>query len=699
MYVKSIIKGHVFTLLFLLISGVVLGQGVSLRGRILDETGNGLPGATVQLSGTDKAASADANGYFTLNGVAAGDYQLIVSSIGYDKLNQNIQVNDGQALVILRMRPSSINLDEAVVVGYGTAQKKDLTGAVNSVNAKDFQTGNIVTPDQLVTGKIPGVRITSNGGAPGSGSRIRIRGGSSLNASNDPLVVVDGVPLTDGGISGSPNPLSTINPADIENITVLKDASATAIYGSRASNGVILVTTKRGGATGLQVDFNSLTSISVPIDYVGVLDPKTFSQIVRDSGTATQETFLKGNYETDWQREIFRTAVSSDNNIAITGGIDKLPYRLTFGYLKQNGILKRSEMDRFSTGLNLSPSFLDNRLKVDVNVRYTHSQNFFADQGAIGAAVGFDPTKPIYNDTALLNALYPNFSDSLVSTLDGDYFEWLDTQGKPNQLAPRNPIALLNSKDDRSDVNRLIGNIKLDYAVDWVKGLHAIVNVGGDFSRSNGTVYIPADAATVFARGGVDNRYEEESDNKLLDLYMAYSKDLPQLESRIEATGGYSYQYFKRSSPAFPDLNVAGDTISPAGVPYLAEKALLSFFGRFTYNWKEKYLLTVNVRNDHSSKFAKGNRSGIFPSAALAWRVVQEDFLKDSKSVSDLKVRLGWGIVGQQDGIYEYGYIPNYSQGTATGQYQFGNNFYTTLRPDPYDPDLKWEQTTTLNVC
>lgn len=682
----------------LLLSPTLWAQTNTLRGRVLDETGGGLPGATVQISGTDKAVSADANGYFSFDNVASGTVQLIISSVGYERLSPSVDVKDGQALAIFRMRPLAVNLDEAVVVGYGTAQKKDLTGAVNSINAKDFQQGNIVTPDQLVTGKIPGVRITSNGGAPGSGSRIRIRGGSSLNASNDPLVVVDGVPLTDGGIAGAPSPLSTINPADIENITVLKDASATAIYGSRAANGVILVTTKRGASGGLMVDFNSLTSLSVPTGYVKVLSPTDFTRIVRDSGTATQESLLKSGYETDWQREIFRTAVSADNNIAISGGVDNLPYRLTFGYLTQDGILKRSSLQRFSTGLNMSPTFFDNRLKVDVNVRYTHSKNFFADQGAIGAAVAFDPTKPIYNDTTLLNALYPNLSDSAVMAMSGGYFEWLDTQGKPNQLAPRNPVALLNSKDDRSNVNRVIGNIKLDYAVDWVKGLHAIANVGGDFSRSNGTVFIPASAATVYARGGVNDQYEEQSDNKLLDLYLAYSKELPSLQSRIEATGGYSYQFVKRFSPAFADLNVAGDTITPAGIPYSAEKALLSFFGRFTYNWKEKYLLTVNVRNDYSSKFSKENRSGVFPSAALAWRIGQEDFLKDSKYVSDLKVRLGWGIVGQQDGIYEYGYIPNYSQSTSTGQYQFGNSFYTTLRPDPYDPDLKWEQTTTLNA-
>ncbi|MFM7187765.1 MAG: SusC/RagA family TonB-linked outer membrane protein, partial [Bacteroidota bacterium] len=698
MFDNPIQRGRLLLLLMLFTSNLLLAQSVSLRGRVLDETGNGLPGATVQLVGTDKAASADANGYFTLAGVNAGKYDLAVTSIGYEKMNKSIEVTDGQALVVVRMRPSAINLDEAVVVGYGTAQKKDLTGAVNSVNAKDFQSGNIVTPEQLVTGKIPGVRITSNGGAPGAGSRIRIRGGSSLNASNDPLVVVDGVPLIDGGISGAPNPLSTINPADIENITVLKDASATAIYGSRASNGVILVTTKRGTAEKLTVDYSTLTSISVPTGYVDVLGPKRFSQTVRDSGTATQESFLVGDYETFWQKHIYQKALTHENNFAFSGGVKNRPYRLTLGYLSQEGILKRSALDRLSAGLNMSPSFFNDKLKVEVNSRYTFSKNFFPDQGAIGAAVAFDPTKPIFNDPDLLNALYPGLSDAAVAALDGDYFEWLDTQGKPNQLAPRNPLGLLYQREDRSRVNRFIGNVKLDYAIDWVQGLHAIANVGGDFSRSSGTIFVPADAATSFARGGVNNQYRDETDNRLLDLYLAYSKELPRLQSRIEATGGYSYQYFKRASPAFADLNVAGDTISPAGIPYLAEKALLSFFGRFTYNWKEKYLLTVNVRNDHSSKFSKENRSGIFPSAALAWRVGQEKFLKDSRSVSDLKVRLGWGVVGQQDGIYEYGYIPNYSQGTATGQYQFGNSFYSTLRPDPYDPNLKWEQTTTLNA-
>ncbi|MEY4594759.1 MAG: hypothetical protein RIQ47_1169 [Bacteroidota bacterium] len=665
----------------LLLSGAAVAQTATLKGKILDETGSGLPGATIQVNGTDKSTAADADGNFTLSGLTAGNVKVIISSIGYNRLTQEVSLTAGANTQTFRLRPSSVNLDEAVVVGYGTAQKKDLTGAVNSVNAKDFQSGNIVSPEQLVVGKIPGVKITSNGGAPGSGSRIRIRGGSSLNASNDPLIVVDGVPLIDGGINGSANPLNTINPAEIENITVLKDASATAIYGARGANGVILITTKRGSGNALNVEFNTVSSYSVPTGYVKVLSPEQFTQIVRDSGTATQESFLT-NSSTDWQREIFRNAFSTDNNISISGGIKNLPYRLTLGYLSQEGILKRSELDRFSAGLNLSPTFINNKLKVDVNARFSSGKNFFADQGAIGAAIAFDPTKPINSDT----------------TAYGGYFEWLDTQGKPNALATRNPVGLLNQKDDQSTVNRFIGNVKLDYAVDWVEGLHAIANIGGDFTRSNGSVYIPATAASAFARGGVDNTYEQEVDNKLLDLYFAYSKELPNLNSRIEATGGYSYQFFRRFSPAAPDVNALGDTLVPAEFNSLTEKSLLSFFGRVTYNYKEKYLLTVNVRNDYSSKFSKENRSGVFPSAALAWRISQEDFLKNSKSVSDLKLRLGWGVVGQQDGIYEYGYIPNYSQGTITGQYQFGSDFYYTLRPDPYDPNLKWEETTTLNA-
>ncbi|MFM2136311.1 MAG: hypothetical protein RL021_1711, partial [Bacteroidota bacterium] len=428
-------------------------------------------------------------------------------------------------------------------------------------------------------------------------------------------------------------------------------------------------------------EVNTLQSYSVPTGYIDVLSADEFRQIVRDSGTTTQENLL-GTADTDWQKEIFRNAFSTDNNIAISGGIDKLPYRATLGFLSQDGILKRSQLDRLSAGLNVSPSLLKDKLKVDLNARWTHSKNFFADQGAIGAAVAMDPTHPVYSDT----------------TLYGGYFEWLDFSGNPNALATRNPVGLLNQKDDESTVNRFIGNVKLDYAVDWVKGLHAIANVGGDFTRSNGTVYIPATAASAFTRQGVNNQYEQEINNKLLDLYLNYTLDLPGLKSRIEATGGYSYQFFSRFSPAYPDMNAVGDTIAPAGFPVSLEKSLLSFFGRATYNYDERYLLTVNVRNDYSSKFSPSNRSGIFPSVALAWRIAQENFLKNNKAVSDLKLRLGWGVVGQQDGIYEYGYIPNYSQGTTTGQYQFGNSYYYVLRPDPYDPDLKWEETTTMNV-
>ncbi len=640
------------------------------------KTGETLVGANIVIEGTSTGTTTDINGEFSLD-VPGEDTRLQVSFVGYT--TQTVAVGSQRHLEIA-MQPGGL-LDEVVVVGYGTTVTKDLTGSVTSLTAKDFQEGTISTPEQLVAGKMAGVKITSNGGAPGSGSRIRIRGGTSLNASNDPLIVIDGVPIDNNGIAGSANALNLINPSEIESISVLKDASAAAIYGSRAANGVILITTKKGKASKkLNIQFSTTNSLSQITKKVDVLTADEFRTLVNDTGTANQIALLD-TFSTDWQDVIYRTGFSSQNNLSFSGGIQGLPYRLNMEYFHNEGILKRSQLDRYSLNLNLSPTLLDDALHVDANVKLSRTDNFFADQGAIGAAVSFDPTKPVYSS----------------DTLYGGYWEWIASNtGEPNVLAPKNPLGLIMQKEDVSQVNRFIGNAKVDYALPFVEGLHAVLNLGMDFSHSAGTVFIPETAAATFQRGGVDNQYEQTKSNRLLEFYGKYEKELPAIDSKFDLTGGYSYQSWLTKSPAFPDMNARGDTIAPAGIPFETQNTLISFYGRLNYNLKGRYLLTATLRDDGSSRFSPSTRWGLFPSVAAAWYISEEPFMKDSRLY--LKLRAGYGVTGQQDIGNDYPYIPNYSPGTETAQYQFGDKFYTVLRPQGYDANIRWEQTASTNI-
>ncbi len=583
------------------------------------------------------------------------------------------------------MKSDYQNLNEVVVVGYGTKQVKDLTGAVTSIGSDQFLNGNITTPEQLVSGKVAGVQVISNSGAPGAGSTIRIRGGTSLNASNDPLIVIDGVPVDNNGISGSPNALSLINPNDIENITVLKDASAAAIYGSRAANGVIIITTKKAkaGDNKFHIEFSTNNSISHNGKEVSMLSADQLRTLIDSGGTATQKALVDSVGSTDWQKEIYRTAFSTDNDLTFAGGIKQLPYRVSLGYLLQQGVLLRSELDRSSASINLGPSFLDDHLKIDINFKIAYTYNFFANQDAVGSAVGFDPTKPIHSDTSAY----------------GGWFEWLDpSTGAPASIVPRNPLGLIYQKEDNSHVTRYIGNIQIDYKFHFLPELRANLNMGGDWSRSHGTVFIDSTAASAYDRGGVNNQYKQSKNNKLFEFYLNYLKQIKSIRSKVDLTAGYSYQDWLTDQPTFPDLNVAGDTIAAAGVPIKTQNTLISFYGRLNYTLADRYLLTVTLRDDGSSRFNPDNRWGLFPSAALAWRISDESFLKNSKVISNLKLRLGYGETGQQDINNDYPYLANYAIGDLTAQYEFGNVFYYVLRPAGYDANIKWEETKTTNL-
>ncbi len=662
----------------------LIGQTASISGKITDAQGESLPGATVQIEGTSTGTISDIDGIYMLGGIEPGTYNIVFTYVGYKTVSESIAFTAGQKVTRdITLADDVMLLEETVIIGYGTKRVKDLTGSVTAVSAKDFTPGAITTPEQLVTGKIAGVQITSNGGMPGSGSRIRIRGGTSSSASNDPLIVIDGVPVDNGGISGAGNALNLINPDDIESITVLKDASASAIYGSRAANGVIIITTKKGVISDkLIVEFNTSNSMSAPTGFVDVLTGDEFRDLINTHGNIIQQGLL-GTESTDWQDEIFRTGFSTDNNLTLAGGLKKLPYRFNLNYLNDNGILDRSQFSRYGMTLSLAPSLMDNHLMVEANGKAYHTDNIFADQGSIGSAVTFDPTKPVYMDDQTF----------------GGFYEWTNAVGALVNLAPRNPVGLIQQRDDISNVNRFIGNIKLDYKFHFLPDLHGIINLGGDISRSNGTIVVPEEAASSFnttTGGGVNNQYEQSKNNKLLETYFNYGKELTGISSTVELTGGYSYQNWLSQSPSFASLDFDGDTITPVGIPFETENSLISFYGRLNYNLKEKYLLTATLRDDGSSRFAKDNRWGLFPSVAFAWRITEEDFLKESGVY--FKLRLGYGVTGQQDVNNDYPYIANYDSSTSTAQYQFGDTFYYLLRPDGYDPNIKWEETTSYNV-
>ena len=662
-----------FCLSFLFLATSAFGQG-RVSGSVKDASGAALPGAIVSVEGASATAMTDNSGLYSLN-VATNQVTVTATMMGYTSASQAVTLSNGAAVANFSLKEEAVTLDDIVVIGYGTSNIKDLTGSVVSVKTKSFQKGSFSTPEALILGKTPGVRITSNSGMPGAGSRIRIRGGSSLNASNAPLIVIDGLPA-DG--------LGLLNPADIESFTILKDASATAIYGSRAANGVILVTTKKGKANApFRAEVTAVTSFRNVTNQVDVLSPDEFREVIGQYGTSTQQTRLATadpTQSTNWQNEIYQTGTVNDYNVALTGGLN-VPYRLGLGMYHEKGVLKRSDLKRYTATLNASPTFLNGKLKANTSAKIIASENFYANQGAIGTAVFFDPTRPVLSG----------------DTTYGGYFEWTMPNGTPSALSPRNPVGLINLRNDKGYNTRALGNILFDYQAS--EFLHLFMNVGGEFSNSHGDIFVPAYAAMAYNNGGERYHYESSRTNRLIELYGNYNK---QVSTRVHAdlTGGYSFQHWSSSAPSFPSLNEAGDTISPANpFPYFSENALMSFYGRGNFNISNKYLVTATLRSDASSRFSKEARWGLFPSAALAWNVLQEDIFAGQTLFSNLKVRLGYGLTGQQDIYNDYGYIPNYSYGTATAQYQFGNNWVDILRPDAYDYNLQWEKTATTNIA
>lgn len=658
--------------------GIFSQQSVS--GLITDMSGDNLPGVNIVIKGTNVGVSSDFDGNYQIN--AENGQILVFSYIGYN----NIELTVKGANQDVVMTESDSELDEVVVIGYGSVKKKDLTGAVDLVSAKDFAKGSVVSPQQLIQGKVAGVSIVSNSGAPGDGANVLIRGIGSLNLNSNPLFVVDGIPLDSGGVGGSRNALNVINPNDIESMSILKDASATAIYGSRAANGVVLITTKKGKNGEMKFNFSSRTSSFKPINYVDVLSAKQFKYAVQASKDSNFISRL-GNHDTNWQEEIYEFASGQNNNISASGGINGIPFRASLGYTDQEGILMGDNFNRISGSLNIAPSLLDGGLRINVNTRYVRTENDFANRGAISSAVMFDPTKPVFGSNP---------------TQFGGYYTWLDSSGKKLALSPTNPLALLNLSDDESTVDRIIGNIKLDYDLP-LDGLIATVNAGYDHSKGVGFSMIDKNMPTDSEGfNGSNNTYSNETTNLLFDAYLNYSKDFSQ--SNLSVTAGHSYQSFEynnSSTNGVKYLNADGTINAATSVTKsfidTSKNVLLSYFGRLNFSHNEKYLITATVRADASSKLPKNARWGQFFSTALAWNLHNENFGVD-KIFDELKLRIGIGEVGNVNGLGDYNFLTRYVSSDTQSKYGFGNSFYSTYRPAPINKDLRWEVGQTVNA-
>lgn len=659
----------------------LMAQTRTIKGEVTDaQNGEALIGATVIVEGEKGGTVTDFDGNFSLQ-VSSSAKKIKVSYIGY--IDKVLSVSDNMKV---KLESDSKALADVVVIGYGTARKSDLTGSVATVKSKDFNKGLVSSPEQLINGKVSGVQIMSNSGSASAGSTIRVRGGASLNASNDPLIVLDGVPLEQGGISGnSSNFLSMINPSDIESMTVLKDASSTAIYGSRASNGVIIITTKKGQQGAVKVNFNTTNSLQTRAQMVDMLSRDEFVNVINQFGTDNQKSLL-GTANTDWNDEVYRTAFGTDNNLSVSGSIDKwLPFRVSVGYYNQSGLVRKDNVERWTGNVVLTPSFFQDHLKLTINAKGTLNNNSFNNGGAVWAAATFNPTIPVYSG----NDKY------------GGYNEALDADGYPVNAGVRNPRGLVDLYDSKSKVSRFIGSMDVDYKVHFLPDLKLHATVGADYAKGDGTVYVPACAAQSYNKdeslGGSDYKYgPQKNENRLLTLYANYAKYFEDIKSNVDLTAGYDYQYWKSTTPLYYTKSAAGTNLSTVKASDYRH-VMLSYYGRINYSFDGKYLLTATVRRDASSRFSKDTRWGTFPSVALGWTLTEEPWLKNQKVLSNLKLRASYGVTGQQEGIGNYNYLPVYTY-SVTGAEAFINGQYiNTYRPEAYVSDLKWETTTSWN--
>ena len=670
-------------LLGLFLSVGAFAQQITVKGNVKDATGEPIIGATIRVAGTQTGVVSDFDGNFTIR--ANQGATLTITYVGYQPAEVKAAPN-----ISVVMKDDSQLLKDVVVIGYGTVKKSDATGSVMSVEADQLNKGLATSPADLLQGKTPGVQITTNSGAPGAGSTIRIRGGSSLSASNDPLIVIDGLPISSTGISGG-DVLNTINPNDIESFSILKDASATAIYGSRASNGVILITTKKGKAGSkpkVNVDITgSFKTVAKKVDVLSAIAFKDF--FMENYGDNADAVAALGTANTKWQDEIYRTAWTEEINTSVTGGLNmaegkfKMPYRVSVGFLNNDGTLKTSNMNRSTVGINLTPTLFDDRLTINLNGKGVFTHNSFADEGAIGQAVKYNPLKPVYNE-------------------DGSYHYWMNG-GLPNSMALLNPVAQLEQQNKDTYVRRFVGNAQFDYKFKFLEGLRANLNLGLDFSTSTGWNVTDYQSEISWHNkaqngSGLWEKYTQLRRDQTLEFYLAYAKELEAIKSRFDILGGYSWQRFYNKTTDYQVSNDGNNTEFATTPLFKTESYLVSFYGRLNYTLMDRYMLTATLRNDGTSRF-QNNKWGLFPSVALAWRISEEPILKNVNWLSNLKLRLGYGVTGQQNiGQGDYPSIPTYHTNQAGSYYWFGNSAIIPITPKGYAAQIKWEETTTYNV-
>ncbi len=710
-------------------------QSITVSGTVTDNYGEPLIGASVLAEGSNAGTATNIDGEYTLT--VAPDAVLVVSYVGYDV--QRVAV-DGRTTINIIMSENAVMLNEVVAIGYGTVKKSDATGSVAVVKPDEIEAGMATSVQDMLVGQTPGVVVTTSGG-PEGGANIRIRGGSSLNASNDPLIVVDGVPLSNEGIQGMGNPLAMISPENIETMTILKDASATAIYGARASNGVIIITTKKGSSGKPKVNFAANFYVDNAAKIWDVPNAAEYRDIIAKycGGTESAAYTSLGNYDTNWQKEVLRTTFSSDYSLSVGGTAGVLPYLVTLSYTNSNGILIDSKMDRLVFGFNLSPKFFDNHLQVNANAKGYYIRNQFVDN-PIGAALSFDPTAPIYADYKVTGG------DSGMSNLYNGYYGILKPNGQLEENAAKNPLARARDTYDHANVLRSNGNLQLDYALHFLPELHANLNLGYDVTRSNEDWEIAQNSQTAWLEhdktgaGFVRHNYQFRS-NTMLEFYLNYRKEFEKIQSNIDAVAGYTWQRFSNNgwnygansnsgrpttvgfynptangdgtyslnvNPSTLEsvgLNFANDDIDPDGnYHWRNHLQLLSFFGRVNYSFKDRYLLTVTVRGDATSRFSPDNRWGVFPAAALAWKINEESFMRGASSwLNDWKLRIGYGVTGQQEvgsycnylPMYQYAAPGSYFPMTVNGETVYVSPYYLM----GYNPNLKWESTATWNAA
>ena len=696
---KRIITAMAVVLVCSIFGQTVAAQGgYTVKGVVVDDMGPVI-GATVMEQGTSNGVSTGLDGDYVLT-VSGPNAVVEITCIGYTTLS--FPANAVPARVALS--EDTLFLDDVVVIGYGTVKKSDLTGSVSTVKADEINKGVITTPADLLRGKSAGVVVTSGSGMPGSGATVRIRGGASLTASNDPLYIIDGLPVSNDGISGMSDPLSSINPEDIESFSVLKDASATAIYGSRASNGVIVITTKKGskGASDklphVSVDFT--TSVNTVAKYNDLLDANGIRDLIRQFygansnaeqhlGVVDPATGEQVLYDTDWQKEIYRIAPTLDGNVSVTGKTElagvTLPYRVSGGFMSQSGTLKGSKMNRGTASLNLSPSFFEKHLSVNLNGKYTYAKNWYANQDAIGNANHYDPTKPVYNDI-------PGYS------LNG-YTAWFDASGNVNTMATLNPVAALDAKEDVADANRFIGNAQFDYKIHGFEDLRVNLNLGIDWAKSDGYSQLAQGSEASFhvkdqGGSGSYTEYDYSRRNTTLELYADYNKTFAKVHN-VDFMAGYSWQHFWSNSHS-DTWKISDGSVMKHSVGE-GELYLVSFFGRANYSFADRYLVTATLRTDGTSRF-QNHKWGIFPSVAFGWNIKNEEFMKNTDLFSSLKLRASWGQTGQQEVGGYYDTFAQFATHQLGSYYKFGNEWIVPISALGYSADLRWETTTTYNL-